>query len=221
MVEQPTDVVSNTDDMVIVHRVFRREFQLLPLMVRRVRDGDTARAELVGAHGEELITALHHHHVGEDEELWPILEHRALPQIDLVRRMQDQHDQMASLLAECHPLLTRWRRSASAEHAEALGTALDAVPTVLSEHFDDEERHILPLVRQCVTNAEWAVLGRRGMASLPKPRLLVFLGYMFEDATPAERTSFMAHLPLPPRVLYRLVGRRKYEAERQALRADL
>jgi hypothetical protein len=221
MVEQLADVVTNTDDMVIVHRVFRREFQLLPLMVRAAPDGDTARAELVGAHGEELMTALHHHHVGEDEELWPILEHRALPQIDLVRRMQDQHEQMAGLLAECQRLMTRWRRSASSEHAEALATSLDALPTVLSEHLDDEEKHILPLVRQCVTNSEWAVLGRRGMASLPKPRLLVFLGYMFEDATPAERTSFMSHLPLPPRVLYRLVGRRKYEAERQALRAGL
>jgi iron-sulfur cluster repair protein YtfE (RIC family) len=221
MVDQPTDVVTNTDDMVIVHRVFRREFQLLPLMVRAVPDGDTARAEMVGAHSEELMTALHHHHLGEDEELWPILEHRALPQIELIHRMHDQHEQMASLLEDCRPLLTRWRRSASAEHAEALGTALDALPTVLTEHLDDEERHILPLVRQYVTNAEWAVLGRRGMASLPKARLLVFLGYMFEDATPAERTTFMSRLPLPPRVLYRLVGQRKYEAERQALRAGL
>jgi hypothetical protein len=37
--------VTDTHDMVLVHRVFRREYGLLPLMVRQVADGDTRAAD--------------------------------------------------------------------------------------------------------------------------------------------------------------------------------
>ena len=34
-------------EMVVIHRVFRREFTLLPRLIREVADGDTGRAEPV------------------------------------------------------------------------------------------------------------------------------------------------------------------------------
>ncbi|MFF3851349.1 hypothetical protein ACFYX4_40200, partial [Streptomyces sp. NPDC002328] len=37
----------HTDEMVVVHRVFRRESALLPRLVRAVEDGDTGRAALI------------------------------------------------------------------------------------------------------------------------------------------------------------------------------
>lgn len=69
--------MTDTRDMVLVHRVFRREFGLLPLMVRGAADGDVRAAVRIAAHAREMTDALHHHHHNEDELLWPRLLQRA------------------------------------------------------------------------------------------------------------------------------------------------
>lgn len=78
--------MTNTDtrDVVLVHRVFRREFGLLPLMVRGVADGDARRADRVARHAREMTEVLHHHHHREDEPLWPRLLQRTPVDADLV-----------------------------------------------------------------------------------------------------------------------------------------
>ena len=45
-----TEQLTDVSDMYIVHRVFRREFVLIPQLVRQVAAGDTARAAVVGEH---------------------------------------------------------------------------------------------------------------------------------------------------------------------------
>lgn len=42
--------VTNTHDMVVVHRAFRRESRLLSELIAAVPDGDTERAEILGRH---------------------------------------------------------------------------------------------------------------------------------------------------------------------------
>src|SRR5947207_7293442 len=88
----------DTHEMVIVHRVFRREFRLLPVMVRLVPAGDRDRATVVAGHAADKTSTLHHHHTGEDLLLWPKLLARARPRAELVQRMQAQHERVAVLL---------------------------------------------------------------------------------------------------------------------------
>src|SRR5262249_9624742 len=47
---RPTGGKLDTWEMVVVHRLFRREFRLMPGLIRTVRPGDTARSEYVGEH---------------------------------------------------------------------------------------------------------------------------------------------------------------------------
>ena len=54
-------------DMMVVHRVFRREFQDMPGLIAAVAAGDTARAKVVGDHVKFMVDALHRHHAAEDE----------------------------------------------------------------------------------------------------------------------------------------------------------
>jgi hemerythrin-like domain-containing protein len=218
---RPDEIVSNTDEMVVVHKAFRREFGLLPQLIRAVPDGDTARADIVAKHGKELVELLYHHHTSEDEELWPRLTQRVELERELVARMQGQHEMVNTLLEQLEPLLATWRTTALATDGEAIATVIEQLNVALGEHLDEEEQRVLPIVRQHITNREWAILGKRGIASMPKDRVLVFLGYLLEDATPAEREHFLAGLPLPPKLLYKAVGRRKYEAERDQLRAPI
>jgi hemerythrin-like domain-containing protein len=211
----------DTSDMVIIHRVFRREFRLLPAMVRAVDDGDTARSARIADHAGELITALHHHHCGEDELLWPLLRARAALDGDLIDRMQHQHDELAAALDAAEPLLPRWARTAAPAARDPLAVALTSVSASLDEHLADEEAELLPLAAQHVSEVEWARLGQRGMASVPRDRMLVFLGHVLAGTSDAERAQFLARVPMLGRVAFRLVGRRRYRAEVRALRGGL
>ncbi len=89
----------DTHQMVIGHRVFRRELRLLAGLIGAVRAGDTARARVLVEHATDVTTALHLHHSSEDDVLWPRLLDRASLHADLVRRMEQQHEQVGEHLA--------------------------------------------------------------------------------------------------------------------------
>lgn len=201
----------DTWEMVLVHRVFRREFRLLPALVRAVRDGDRARADVVGEHLADLTGALHHHHVGEDELLWPVLLGRVGLRADLVHRMEAQHERLHVLLTGIDELSARWRAGAAAADRDALADLVTQASAALDEHLADEEHELLPLVSEHVTPAEWHALNKRGQDSLPKNgKAFVFLGMILEEATPRETALFLRELPAPVRWAWRLAGRRVY-----------
>lgn len=203
----------NTDDMKMIHGVFRREFKLAPPMVRAVEAGDTAKAGRVTAHVLEIVDMLHHHHHGEEELVFDKLEVRAPACAIHVGIMRQQHQQVSALLDQVAGLATPWDADASAEHREALAVLLDEISSTLDAHLGQEEDEILPVAETSMTAAEWNAVGEAGMASLSKSRLLVQLGYILEDQTPEERKQFMTRVPPPARVLYKLIGRGKYKKE--------
>src|SRR5579862_3995270 len=213
---------TDTRDMVLVHRVFRREFGLLPLMVRGVADGDTAGAARVAGHAREMTEALHHHHHNEDELLWPRLLQRAPVDAELATRMEAQHAAIGQILRRIDAVLPIWPREASTRDASTLAADLADLHARLEEHLDDEEEHVLPIVGRTITPAEWAELAQRGFAAMPKRRALVFLGHILASASPEERTPFLRRrVPPPVRLAYRLIGHRAFTRETAVLRARL
>jgi hemerythrin-like domain-containing protein len=217
----PSPKLCDTRGMVVVHRVFRRELRLLPPMVDAVPAGDTARSERVARHLVEMTTALHDHHTGEDRLLWPRLRRRVPAADQLLDRMALEHVAIAEGLDAARHLTSTWRDTADDRQARQLVALLQTTSAALDRHLGDEERLVLPLVERHITNAEWEELAAHGMGSIPRSRLPVFLGHILEDADPAERAAFLARVPVAGRVLYRLVGRRRYKRETRALRDGL
>ena len=213
--------VTDTRDMVLVHRVFRREFRLLPLMVRQIADGDTRAAGRVSQHAREMLDALHHHHQNEDELLWPRLLQRTPAGTGLVERMQTQHHAISQILQRIDVALPMWQHAARARDADALATDIGELHALLEQHLDEEEQHVLPIVGRTISPAEWDELAERGFAAMPKRRGLVFLGHILESASRSERSRFLRRVPPPVRLLYRLTGRRAFMRETAALRAGL
>ena len=210
-----------THDMVVVHRVFRREFALLPRMVRAVAPGDREQATVVTTHAREMTAMLHHHHTSEDELVWPRLRTRATLDPQLVERMETQHEVIGALLDEVDPVLGRFALAADPQEGARLATLFEKVSKALDEHLQEEETEILPVVAHTLTVAEWEELAQRGMSAMSKPRLLVVLGHILEEADDDERAAFLQHVPLPARVAYRVVGRRRYLRETAAQRRGL
>jgi hypothetical protein len=65
----------DTHDMVLIHRVIRREVGQLPRLFRTAAN-DPARSKIIGGHAREMLQVLHTHHTGEDELLFPLLRER-------------------------------------------------------------------------------------------------------------------------------------------------
>jgi iron-sulfur cluster repair protein YtfE (RIC family) len=216
-----TTKLCDTHEMVVVHRVFRREFRLLPAMITAVPGGDVRRARVIGQHASEMVTELHHHHTGEDELLWPRLQERATLHADMVERMEEQHERVAGLLHEVTMLLPQWTATADPATGRRLAEVFTQAGAALNEHLADEEQHILPVVEAHITEQEWQQLGERAIAAMPKSRLLVFMGYILEETDPSERALFLGKIPPPARLAYRLVGGPRYRREIARLRAGL
>lgn len=64
-------------DMLLVHRVFRRELHTASAMIEGVAPGDAGRAQFIGDHLTFMLACLHHQHAAEDEVVWPTLRARA------------------------------------------------------------------------------------------------------------------------------------------------
>jgi len=203
----------DTREMVVVHDLFRREFGNLPGLVRGVAAGDVERAGVVVEFLRELAAGLHHHHTGEDELMWPLLLERCTADGALILRMEEQHERIAALHDRAVEQAAAFEASAATEAGERLAHTLTTLTEALDEHMREEEDHILPLVERHLSIAEWEALGERGREGLSKDRLLIQLGFILLGTSPADRAAFLAQLPLPARIAWRLVGRRQFRAE--------
>jgi iron-sulfur cluster repair protein YtfE (RIC family) len=211
----------DTSDMVIVHRMFRRECALLPQLVAAAAGGDLARARAVAGHAREVLDMLHHHHVGEDELLWPRLSARTRLHAELLARMDSQHQGLAVLLEQTATAFAAWQDAPTAPNSTAITELVEQLSAELNEHFDEEESTVLPIVERVITAAEYQELGRRGLVSIPLTRRLIMLGYLLEDTTPQERTALFAAVPAPARLAYRLIGVHQHRHETTRLRRPL
>src|SRR5689334_2102629 len=61
-------------EMEMVHKMFRREFGLMPGLLRDVTDAE--RATIIAHHFNGLAVTLHGHHHSEDADLWPLVLNR-------------------------------------------------------------------------------------------------------------------------------------------------
>jgi hypothetical protein len=210
----------DTWEMVVVHRMFRREFRLAPGLIHAVPDGDRARAAVIGEFYLDLANGLHHHHTCEDELLWPLLLQRVGQlNTDLVRRMESQHERLAVLLDQVSVLLPRWRDTADAATRDELAAVIAQASAALDEHLTEEENQILPLVSEHLTHTEWEALRKRGQQGLPKNhKAFILLGAILEDATTTEHAAFLRLLPTPIRLAWHLIGHRIHRHAMNRLR---
>src|SRR6187431_3266194 len=102
--------MADVSGMFVIHRAFRREFGMLPTLIRNVPPADIERAEIVAAHLDLVLAGLHMHHTGEDEVLWPLLLEREAPSTQLVETMQAQHDGIDVYAEQVEHLSAQWRK---------------------------------------------------------------------------------------------------------------
>jgi iron-sulfur cluster repair protein YtfE (RIC family) len=202
--------LTDVSDMYTVHRAFRREFGLMPQLVRGVAAGNTARAAVLADHGRRILTGLHYHHSGEDELLWPKLLDRCPPDEELIHRMEGQHSQVESCTERLTAALDRWEAEARPAVTTEVADTFAELADVLFLHLGEEEQNILPLAARHVSQEEWHQLGEHGFGQMAKSELPLMFWMVVEDATPQEAAEMYANVPLPVRILLKTVFARKY-----------
>jgi hemerythrin-like domain-containing protein len=207
----------DTHEMVLIHRVIRREFAGLPRLFRASAN-DRARSRVIGAHAREMLRFLHTHHTGEDELLFPLLRARAALDPQLMDRMDAQHAKINDAVTAIEAELPGWTTSADAAAGERMATLIDATLPTLIDHLAEEEQKLLPIVSATLTQDEWDALGKHGMSAIPLTRRLVILGHITEEADDAERQRFLEVVPAPARLAYKLIGHRQFTRETIAIR---
>lgn len=203
--------VLDTREMLVVHSLFRRELRLAGGLVRRVRPGDGRRATLVADHLAVVEDVLHHHHVAEDELLWPRLEQRVPEELaPVVQLMETQHEKVDSLLGQIGTLRPSWARTPDRSRTDELAELYDQLYIHTAEHLDAEESRVLPLVARCITADEWGELGEAGRNGIKRSDLALVFGMMMYEGDPEVVATMLAPAPLPVRVLVPRLGRRAY-----------
>lgn len=205
-------------DLVLVHKVFRRELRLLPALVGAVPAGRADRAVLLAGHYRDLATALRHHHHAEQHLLLGRLAERAPLEPAIRDGMQARHRRHEELLDELEAMLGLWTAAADLDVRDLLVDILTELADGVTDHLDLVEQRVLPAVDRHFSNREWLALGLRAASWIPLNRMAWMLGAMLEDATEAERRNLMSKVPGPARLLYRMVGQEQYLREMRELR---
>ncbi|MER7128013.1 hemerythrin domain-containing protein [Streptosporangium saharense] len=139
----------------ITHRVMRGEARRLAVLAAELTEGgqsaDATRAAAIGAYVTKLCAYIHHHHVSEDEVLWPVLERSAGAEVDL-RDLSDDHSELDPLLAE---ISGQAKVFVSTGDAARLAALLTRLADMLDEHIEEEERLLFPIIRKYVSVADW------------------------------------------------------------------
>jgi hypothetical protein len=213
-----TVALHNARPALVVHGALRRELRLAGPLVRRVAEGDTARAAVVGRHLDLVLRMLHHHHETEDEGVWPQLLDRAGQEVvALVEVMERQHARIDELVRANEALLPVWVSAPGAAVGDRLATSLDELHAVLVEHLELEERELLGLAEQHLTTDEWEAMGAKAQAAFPgKERTLVF-GILEYEADPEVIAQMLASAPAPVRFLVPRLARRAYRRQAVAV----
>ncbi|WP_177232133.1 hemerythrin domain-containing protein [Agromyces sp. CF514] len=209
-----------SDEVVVIHRLFRRLFAEAPALVRGVAPDDTSHAKRVAKHLHGIIALLHVHHRTEDEYFWDVMTDRA-PACGLhVELMRRQHGAVSDRLDVADALVDRWAYRADAPTAARIAAELDEVDRLLLEHLADEEREAFPVLDAILSDAEWDDIHKHAQRHKPPMPIFVLLGLMIDSVPESERAAWVAkELPAPIRVAYRTVGRRQYERAIARVRA--
>ena len=201
--------MADVGEMYLVHTMLRREFSLLPDLIRGADRNDAKSRALIGAHAQLVCQILHAHHEGEDLVLWPLLLERAEAEATkIVAVMGEQHRAIAAAHDEAVHRLGGWCRLG--RDGEAFATVLDDLVQVLTEHTALEEKAVLPLAEKYVTAAEWSQVGRHGMDTFQKRLLPLAFGMLMYEGDPAVVRRTLSNVPLPARLPMPIIAPRAY-----------
>jgi hemerythrin-like domain-containing protein len=195
------------EGIIVVHGAMRRDAHRLPRAVEAARTVAGARA--LQRWFVRYAREVEHHHLREDDVVWPML----------VEREVTFGSSLEALDADHHALDATMERIAGALAAMADGVparpevvaATEAFAQLLDAHLDREEAVMFPAMARAFTAESFHELETRLLKATPKHLVAFELPFAF-DGLPAERVEAkLAELPAMVRVLHRRFWQPAYD----------
>jgi iron-sulfur cluster repair protein YtfE (RIC family) len=188
--------------MYVTHNALRRDLRRFESAVAANR----AATPGVRAGWQNFKSQLHVHHTVEDDDLWPRL-YRA------VTDRPEDHAMLKAMEAEhavLDPMLDRVDATLANGDQASLSTDVEALSGALDGHLQHEETSALPLVQAVLTAADWRAFGgamrrRQGLTGAA-----VYVPWIVDGATPADRNRFFSVLPTPVQMINRVFWEPRY-----------
>jgi hypothetical protein len=160
----------------------------------------------VRAGWQNFKAQLHVHHTVEDDDLWPRL-YRA------VTDRPEDHAMLAAMEAEhavLDPMLEQVDATLVNGDLALLSTSVEALSAALDGHLQHEEKSALPLIQAVLTPADWREFGgamrrRQGLTGVA-----VYVPWIVDGATLADRNRFFSVLPAPLQMVNRVFWEPRY-----------
>ena len=200
-------------EMYMFHDMFRREFSLMPGLVRGVTAGDQKRTQIISGHIANVNSVLHAHHGSEDKHVWPLLHDRGPEDVAaIVQLMESQHAELEKTASEADEAVAAWRSSATAGTRDALASTLDNLIPLLKAHMAAEEEHVVPLMEQHITAAEWIRMAGEGAADVDPETLILGFGMVMYEGDPEIIDITVKNLPEEVRPVIRQLASQAFAA---------
>ena len=194
----------------LVHKAFRETGRELSEALAGLDASDTERVNGIADIWEFYSRQLHHHHVNEDEVIWPTLVQRNFAYAELEREMQKEHAEIDAVLDPSDAAVSAMRQSPSPATVKAAADAVAAFAKELNQHLDHEEEIALRALHEALGRAEFDKMGEAFFKSIPKDDLPYAAASLDEWARKTPAADRPPPPPLPARVLTALSWRRKY-----------
>jgi hemerythrin-like domain-containing protein len=212
---RPGDPAPDLLGITLAHRAMLADLHRLTDLAVAVRDRDVictpGRARAISRYVELLCDSIHHHHTTEDTVLWPVIQAGVGSHLDL-SELTDDHAALDPRLDQLRARAAAFRLSmGDRQISGVMAVELAELSTLLTEHVNDEEMEVFPLIAEHVSVTDWASVeaaARQGSRmSFDGPRSLAVM-------TDDERAHLTQHAGIGLRILLAVLMVRHRRLER-------
>jgi len=180
----------------VIHRALRRDLDRLETVTRS--ELSDSRREALCRHVTWMLDFLHHHHVGEDEGVWPRLLAKRPDLSPLVEQMSAEHEALAAASDRLRAASDAYAVDGSTEARTRLHEATLEMQKATLPHLDHEEREAIPLVVEALDAEDWEYLSknhfRKGLSLSDSG---ISLMWDLDDLDPAYAAAVRSEVPGP------------------------
>lgn len=206
----------------VAHRAMLADLRRLIDLAIAVRDRDVictpGRARAISRYVELLCESIHHHHSTEDTVLWPVIQASVGSHLDLSELTED-HAALDPRLDQLRARAAAFRLSMGDRHIAALMVIeLAELSALLTEHIEEEEHDVFPLITEHVSVADWTAVEATARAGgrlwFEGPRAVAVM-------TDDERAQLVGHGGIGLRIVLAIVAMRYRRLDRAVFGAGI
>lgn len=194
----------------VIHRSLVRDLDRLEKVTSRAVP-DAQRTAITGF-VTWLLDTLHHHHIGEDEGLWPRILAKRPDLAPIVAEMEAEHGRLAAASDDLRAAADAWAADGSDAARERVHAATVAMQEATLPHLEHEEREMVPLAVEVLDADDWAYLSkhhfRKGLSMSDAGTQLV---WFLDDAEPRYAAVVRDEVPGPVIGIMTMIHGRRYD----------